>query len=218
VVVDAIYFKGLWATPFAKTQTSTQPFHLAGGGQDLVPLMHHVDRVAYFETNEFQAVELPYHDKRMAMVVILPREPEGCFRLEKRLTPALLSSALGQMKSQKVELFLPRFKLESRFDLNTTLSGMGMTDAFGRQADFSGIDGSRQLYISGIYHKAWGEVNEQGTEAAAATGVGFAAMAVQKPPAAPPIFRADHPFIFFIRDSRSGSLIFMGRLMNPKDS
>ncbi len=119
------------------------------------------------------------------------------------------------MKQQKVEIFLPRFKLESGFELSGTLASMGMPDAFGPKADFSGMDGTRLLYISGVFHKAWGAVNEEGTEAAAATVVAMRALAVMKPPPPPPVFRADHPFIFFIRDTRSGSLLFLGRFADP---
>ena len=167
------------------------------------------------DNDEFQAVELPYRGDALSMVVLLPRQIEGCGQLESRLAPALLSGSLSQMKRQKVEIFLPRFKLESGFDLNGPLARMGMSDAFGPRADFSGMDGTKLLYISGVFHKAWGEVNEEGTEAAAATGVAVAAMAMRQPPPPPPVFRADHPFFFFIRDTRSGSLLFLGRLADP---
>ncbi len=215
VLANAIYFKGLWLKPYDKRETSTQPFHLSATRQVDAPLMHHFDNVRYMEESGFQAVELPYKVQELAMVVMLPRKIDGCDRLEQRLDSKLLSVTLGQVRSQKVELFLPRFKLESGFDLNGTLARMGMADAFGSTADFSGMDGTRTLFISGVFHKAWGEVNEEGTEAAAATGTAIAASAVMKPPPPPPVFRADHPFIFFIRDTRSGSLLFMGRLWNP---
>ena len=148
------------------------------------------------------------------MVVLLPRRVDGCGQLENRLTPALLSDALRQMEQQKVEIFLPRFKLESSFKLKDTLVKMGMPDAFSK-ADFSGMDGTRRLFISQVFHKAWGEVNEEGTEAAAATAVVMKAKFAAPPPAPPPVFRADHPFIFLIRDTRSGSLLFLGRLADP---
>jgi serpin B len=120
------------------------------------------------------------------------------------------------MKSQQVELFLPRFKMESGFKLRDTLGQMGMPDAFGPKADFSGLDGTQNLFISDVFHKAWVEVNEEGTEAAAATIVSVAPSAMpMKPTPPPPVFRADHPFIFFIRDTRSGSLLFLGRLADP---
>lgn len=215
VLANAIYFKGAWTKPYDKAGTSTQPFHLSASRQMDVPLMHHLDSVRYMENSDFQAVELPYSDGELAMVILLPRQVNACGQLEDRLTPALLSGALKQMKPQKVKIFLPRFKLESSFKLNDTLAKMGMADAFG-EADFSGLDGTRNLFISGVFHKAWGEVNEEGTEAAAATAVvmGIRGMP-QNPPPPPPVFRADHPFVFLIRDTHSGSLLFLGRLADP---
>jgi serpin B len=215
VLANAIYFKGAWTEPFNKASTAPQPFHLSSVSKVEVPLMHHFDNVAYLENSDFQAVQLPYSTGELAMVILLPRQVDGCRNLEERLTPSLLSHSLRQMKQQRVEIFLPRFKLESGFDLVQTLASMGMPDAFGQKADLSGIDGSRELFISGIFHKAWGEVNEEGTEAAAATAVAVAGRAISKPPPPPPVFRADHPFIFLIRDTRSGSLLFLGRFMNP---
>ncbi len=215
VLANAIYFKGAWAKPFEKGETSTQPFHLTPTRQVDVPLMHHFDDVRYVENSSFQAVELPYTGGGLSMVILLPREVDGCGQLESRLTPDLLSGALRQLRRQKVEIFLPRFKLESGFDLNSTLAKMGMVDAFGPKADFSGMDGTRNLFITGVFHKAWGEVNEEGTEAATATAVTVGLAAMVKPPPPPPVFRADHPFIFLIRDSRSGSVLFLGRLADP---
>ncbi len=215
VLANAIYFKGLWANPYDKAQTSVQPFHLSAASRIDVPLMHLFDNVKYMENTDFQAVELPYKSNTLSMVVLLPRQVDACAQMEKQFTTALLSNSLSQMKQRKVEIFLPRFKLESSFELNNTLSRMGMPDAFGEKADFSGMDATRLLYISGIFHKAWGEVNEEGTEAAAATAVVVATLAIVKPPPPPPVFRADHPFIFLIRDTRSGSLLFLERLANP---
>jgi len=215
VLANAICFKGVWAEPFNKDQTASQPFHLSGNRNRNVPLMYHSDTVRYMDDGEFQAVELPYHGGQLSMVVLLPRRIDGCGQLEARLTPALISRSLGQMKQQPVEIFLPRFNLESGIDLNDALANLGMPDAFAPQSDFSGMDGSKWLYISGVYHKAWGEVNEEGTEAAAATAVAVAGRAVSKPPPPPPIFRADHPFVFFIRDTRSGCMLFLGRFAEP---
>jgi len=215
VLANAIYFKGAWTKPFEKSETSDQPFHLSSTKQVNAPLMHHFDEVRYLENSGFQAVELPYASNELSMVVLLPRQIDGCGQLENRLSPGFLSRSLSQMKRQKVEIFLPRFKLESSFDLVPTLASMGMPDAFGPKADFSGMDSTKLLFISGVFHKAWGEVNEEGTEAAAATVVAVAASAIMKPPPPPPVFQADHPFIFCIRDTRSGSLLFLSRLMNP---
>jgi len=215
VLANAIYFKGIWAKPFEKAETSSQPFVLSRTSRVNAPLMYHFDEVRYMEDSGFQAVELPYSGGELSMVILLPREVDGCGELEKGLTPALLSRSLKQMKKQRVEILLPRFKLESNFDLNDTLAKMGMLDAFSEKADFSGMDGTRLLFISGVFHKAWGEVNEEGTEAAAATAVVARTRGMAPPPPPCPLFRADHPFIFFIRDTRSGSLLFLGRLADP---
>ena len=166
------------------------------------------------EKSDFQAVELPYKSNEFSMVILLPRKVDGCCELENRLTPALLSRSLDEMKKQKVEIFLPRFKLESAFDLPDTLSAMGMPDAFVEEkADFSGIDGTRLLFISGVFHKTWVEVNEEGTEAAAMMAILCQMRGGANSP--PPVFRADHPFIFFIREMSSGSILFLGRLTKP---
>ena len=215
VLANAIYFKGTWAVPFRAGETRPLPFHLSASSEAQVPLMHHTDNVRYMEDNDMQAVELPYSGNGLSMAVLLPRRIDGCGDLESRLTPALLSGALAQMKQQKVEIFLPKFKLDYSAGLNEPLAKMGMSDAFGPKADFSGMDGTRLLYISGVFHKAWVEVNEEGTEAAAATAGTMQARSIARPVAPPPVFRADHPFIFLIRDTRSGSLLFLGRLAQP---
>ena len=215
VLANAIYFKGTWGKQFDKAATSPQPFHLSSSRQIEAPLMHQFQEVRYLGNEDFQAVELPYEGGELSMLILLPRQPDGYAGLETQLSPVLLSQLSREMRQQKVEVFLPRFKLESRFKLGDALQQMGMTDAFGSKADFSGMDGTRSLFISDVFHKAWGEVNEQGTEAAAATATTMRATAVMRPPPPPPVFRADHAFIFFIRDTRSGSLLFAGRLADP---
>jgi serpin B len=218
VLANAIYFKGMWASPFEKAATSTQSFHLSKNSQTDALLMHHFDDVKYTGNNDFQAVELPYSGDKLSMVILLPRQINALGQLERQISPAFLARVFAQMQNQKIEIFLPKFKLESNFKLNDTLAKMGMPDAFiWLKADFSGINGFRQdLYIFGVYHKAWAEVTEEGTEAAAATVVILGDEAVAKPPPPPPVFRADHPFIFLIRDTRAGSLLFVGRLADPR--
>ncbi len=155
------------------------------------------------------------------MVILLPWQVDGLGQLEQQLSPAFLSNVLAQMTEQYVEIFLPRFALESSLELTNTLAAMGMPDAFTpRVADFSGIDGTKDLFISHVFHKAWGQVNEAGTEAAAATVVvgGGAQGGGGGLDDRPPVFRADHPFLFFIRDTPSGSLLFMGRLTDPSQA
>lgn len=217
VLANAIYFKGRWANPFWKAGTSSQPFHLSRGDEIMAPLMHTSDDVKYFEDGGLQALELPYNGGELSMVILLPRKINALPRMERKLKPKELDFILAKMKKQTVEIFLPKFKEESDFVLNDTLAKMGMPDAFnGATADFSGLNGKRDLYISHVLHKAWVEVTEEGTEAAVATIV-LAEHEISERPPPPPIFRADHPFIFLIRDIRSGSLLFIGRLADPRD-
>jgi serpin B len=220
VLANAIYFKGAWSVAFEPTNTVTQPFYLSSTTQVTAPLMHQPSldtlEYGYFAATNFQALELPYGSNQVSMVILLPSQADGYRLLEQQLSPAFFDAVLAQLRKQPVEIFLPKFTLESSFDLTSTLAQMGMPKAFlPGGADFSGIDSAKDLYVSFVFHKAWGEVNEQGTEAAAATvgGVSTTVVGIGNPK-----FRADHPFIFFIRDTQSGSVLFMGRLVNPGQS
>ena len=217
VLANAMYFKGAWTASFEETNTVTNTFYVSSTGQAEAPLMHQPEvGVNYMETSDFQAVELPYGSNQLAsMVILLPRQVDGCAQLEAQLSPAFVSSTLASMAKQNVEIFLPRFTLASSFELSGTLAGMGMPAAFTPGvADFSGIDWTTSLFISRVFHKAWAEVNEAGTEAAAATVVVLKGVVVLLPV----LFRADHPFLFFIRDTQSGSLLFLGRLADPSQA
>jgi serpin B len=213
VLVNAIYFKGNWVTRFEKSETQDQYFHLANGSSMMAPLMHHFQDAKYMATESFQAVELPYLGNETSMVILLPRQVNGVGQLEQVLSLQLLTTVFSHLNQQEIELFLPRCTLDSQVDLTAVLGTLGMRDAFGTKADFSGIEGGRALWISGVFHHARVELNEQGTEAAASTAVpqswGRGA------PASTPVVRADHPFLFLIRDLRSGSLLFIGRLSAP---
>ena len=215
VLTNAIYFKGEWANPFPKGSTKDETFLATGDGRVTVPMMRQVGRFNYLEGDTFQALELPYASDDLSMIVLLPRAADGLATLEESMTPNRLDTWLADLQSHRVDVALPRFKIEARFELRGVLPAMGMPDAFDRdRADFSGMTGGRDLYISAVIHKAFVEVNEEGTEAAAATGVVMALRAVRPEPVAS--FRADHPFSFLIRDRRTGSLLFMGRVANPK--
>jgi serpin B len=218
VLADAIYFKGTWASPFEKAATSTDPFHLSADSQTDALLMHHVDNVRYTGNNDIQAVELPYRGDELSMVILLPSQIDALGQLERQLNPVFLARLFAQMKKQEVVIILPRFKLESGFNLNNTLAKMGMPDAFDWQkADFAGLNGTNTLSISAVFHKAWCEVTEEATEAVAVTTpVAVEMSGPEEPPPTRPVFRADHPFIFLIRDTRSGSLLFVGRLADPR--
>lgn len=217
VLVNAIYFKGRWATEFDQRHTIKAPFAVAPTQKPDVPLMSLTADFKYAELDGLQLLELPYAGDDLDMVVLLPREIDGLKGVEDRLDTQTLDGWLAQAREQKVAVFLPKFKLAAQFSLAKPLGEMGMTDAFSPRVDFSGMDGARDLFISAVVHKAFVDVNEEGTEAAAATGVVVRSMAMMQPRPTP-IFRADHPFIFLIRDNRSGSLLFLGKLVDPTRS
>ncbi len=213
VLTNAIYFKGDWASQFKESNTADAPFTLAGGENVQVPMMHQTEDFRYLETDDFQAISLPYVREDLSMVVFLPKETDGLTAFEEQLTPERLSQWLGGLYKREVRVFLPKFTMTSQFSLAEVLSEMGMPDAFTDAADFSGMSGKRDLFLSAVIHKAFVDVNEEGTEAAAATAVVIAATSVMPRPVT---FRADHPFLFLIRDNRSGSILFMGRVMDPR--
>ncbi|MGO8675615.1 MAG: serpin family protein [Limisphaerales bacterium] len=213
VLVNAVSFKGRWVRPFNKTNTSNAPFSVAPDRTVQAPLMNLDANFNYAELDGLQMLELPYAGGGLSMVVALPREIGGLKTMEASLTKQTLDAWLAQAREQKVTVFLPRFKLTAQFNLARTLAEMGMKDAFSAAADFSGMDGARDLFISAVVHRAFVDVNEEGTEAAAATGAVMKMLAVRRQPA--PTFRADHPFLFLIRDTHSGSILFLGRVLDP---
>jgi serpin B len=213
VLTNAIYFKGDWEQQFKKGLTRVEPFHLSAGKEVKAPLMHQTADFRFLDGGSFQALELPYKGKQLSMVVLLPKKVDGLAELEKNLTAARLTQWLGKLHEQEVIVTLPKFKATSEFSLGDTLSAMGMPLAFTPgMADFSGMNGSRNLFIQAVVHKAFVDVNEQGTEAAASTGVavGLASAPIRTE------FRADHPFVYLIRDTHSGSILFLGRMANPQ--
>jgi serpin B len=214
ILTNAIYFKGNWAKQFKEEKTSDAPFTLADGGKNDVKMMNQKAEFGYMETGTFQALELPYVDEELSMVILLPKKIDALEELERTLTYKNLTQWMAKIHKREVVVFVPKFKMTSRFDLADVLKWMGMKDAFSSRADFSGINGKRNLFISAVIHKAYVEVNEEGTEAAAATGVVMRLTSIG--PAPTPVFRADHPFLFLIRDNLTGSILFMGRVANPK--
>jgi serpin B len=217
VLTNAIYFKGDWETQFDKAQTKDEDFHLSKTQTATAPLMHREGRFSYFDGGTFQILEVPYKSQELSMIVFLPKDPGGLPALEQSLTDSNMQQWLHQMTSvSKVIVTMPKFKMTQQFELGSTLSAMGMPQAFSSSADFSGMTGHRDFAISEVIHKAYIDVNEEGTEAAAATAVTMRALAMPAPQAPPPVFRADHPFVFMIRDNRSASILFMGRMADPR--
>jgi len=215
VLTNAIYFKGNWARQFKKEKTQNAPFTLLNGNKVDVPMMSQTADFNYVQTESFQGLELPYVNNELSMIILLPKKLDGLPELEGTVTINNLSKWLNELRKREVIVFVPKFKMTSQFSLADVLKAMGMTSAFVPDvADFSGINGKRDLFISAVIHKAYVDVNEEGTEAAAATGVIMKITSAG--PTQTPVFRADHPFLFVIRDNRSGSILFIGRVMNPK--
>ncbi|XP_078686715.1 leukocyte elastase inhibitor-like isoform X6 [Branchiostoma floridae x Branchiostoma belcheri] len=214
VLVNAIYFKGNWDKQFKAEMTQDMDFNINNNEKVKVPMMKMEEKFNYgeFQDQKFRVLELPYVEKELSMLIFLPDEVEGIRNLESALTATTLQTVSSQMYSTKVNLMLPRFKLEQDFSLGETLKKMGMGEAFSDGADFSGMSAAADLFISEVVHKAFVEVNEEGTEAAAATGVMMRARMMPRPPMK---FFADHPFIFLIRDNRSSSVLFFGKMQMP---
>jgi len=210
VLTNAIYFKGNWAAPFKPERTKIWPFRVSPDKTVNAPVMYQKGTFRYFEGKTLQVLELPYEGETLSMVVLLPKRVDGLADLEKSLTPEALRSWLSGLREREVAVYLPKFKLTSGFELKAVLAEMGMRDAFGPAADFSGMTAGKALRISEVIHKAFVNVNEEGTEAAASTAVTMDKSARWE------LFRADHPFLFLIRDRRSGALLFVGRVLNPQ--
>lgn len=176
--------------------------------------MRQVERLRYLDGGSFQALELPYTNDELSMIVLLPKQVGGLAELEAMLTAKAVSDWLARMTAQVVDVTLPRFKVTAALRLKETLSRLGMPLAFSDTADFSGVATGARLQLSEVFHKAYVEVNEKGTEAAAATGAVMVPMSAGRQIQGE-AFRADHPFFFVIRETGTGSLLFAGRLANP---
>jgi serpin B len=215
VLATAIYYKGAWAHPFHKGDTREDAFWGASGKAVRVPLMQQTEEFGYFGDEDVQGLRMPYVGSDLAMLVLLPGQKGGLARLEKSLTTKQLAAWTGRLREQQVQVSFPRFKMDMGKDLNGPLTALGMGKAFGPGADFSGMAGSPQgLAIGSVLHRAFAHGNEEGTEAAAATGVVMTLGAV-RPRTPIPVFRADHPFVFVIYEVRSGLVVFLGRYAGP---
>jgi serpin B len=210
VLTNAIYFKGQWARRFDPAQTKSEPFQRLSGGPVQAPMMRQKARFAFAQDPLVHVVELPYVGDRLAMLLIVPKEKDGLARAEAALASGGLTPWLGALAPAEVDLSLPRFRVEADFELSAPLRALGMVQAFNPSADFSAINGRPGLFISAVVHSAFVEVQEEGTEAAAATGVVMTRSLPQVHRVA-----ADRPFIFAIRDRESGALLFLGRLVDP---
>lgn len=215
VLTSAIYFKGFWARPFPKAATSDDQFHPSKGESVPVKMMNQTATFPYFENDSLQAVALPYKDGSLSMLVLLPKSAEGLSDLEASLSVETLDAITSNPQPKRVKLSLPRFTSTVEFELADVLAELGMPLAFqANKADFSGFTGEPNFFISAVVHKAFIEVEEEGTEAAAATGV-IAARTSAMLPTDEIVFRADRPFLHLIRDNETGAILFIGRVSRP---
>ena len=179
-------------------------------------MMYQQKRFRLAQTDDASVLELPYKSGKLSMIVILPKAIDGLPGLEKSMTAESYNQWLGKLRRQEVRVWLPKFSATKDFELGDTLSAMGMPSAFSASAaDFSGMDGQRDLFISKVIHKAYVNVDEAGTEAAAATAITMSPTAVLRPKQ-PAEFKADHPFIYLLRETQSGAILFMGRYLGPQ--
>lgn len=220
VLTNAIYFLGDWADPFDKDATRPEAFHTSATESKTVPTMHKVEAFRFAAKDGVKVLEMPYQGGDLAMTFVLPDAVNGLEAVEKKLSPAMLDGLVAALASQRVLVSLPKFEIDPKESLSVgdMLKDLGMPLAFERlRADFTGIANppkpEDRLYISKVFHKAFVKLDEKGTEAAAASAVAMARAGGA--PSAPPEFKADHPFLFFLRDTRSKMILFMGRVTDP---
>jgi len=211
VLTNAVYFSALWLHAFPQENTYLGGFKLLDGRQVGVPMMSQTANLGYAQLEGVQAVELPYAGEELSMEVLVP--DAGTFESYVRgLTADELAGVLDALQPASVRLDLPKFSYDAGFQLKQALTKLGMTDAFGMNADFSGMDGSQELFIDEVYHKSYIAVDEAGTEAAAASAVVMS----RKGPSVPQQVIVDRPFVYLIRDVESGTILFLGHVVNPE--
>ena len=221
VLTDAVYFKGKWVTPFDKGFTQSEDFWITPDRTVKTDMMRVSQDFDYFENDQVQVLQIPYQGDRLSMLVILPRSKD-IHGLEKIFTQDAFLKWENGLSSQQVNLTLPKFKFDSGYEMSRVLGELGMGQAFDvNKADFSGMAQKilgKNLYIGAVFHKAWIDTDEEGTEAAAATAVNMMEAATANP--GPDVFKdfiADHPFIFVIEDTVTGHFLFMGRVSDPRE-
>ncbi|XP_019388235.1 PREDICTED: neuroserpin [Crocodylus porosus] len=219
-LINAVYFKGNWKSQFRPENTRTFSFTKDDESEVQIPMMYQQGEFYYGEfsdgSNEaggiYQVLEIPYEGDEISMMIILSRQEVPLVTLEPLVKAQLIEEWASSVKKQKVEVYLPRFTIEQEIDLKDVLKSLGVTEAFGRSADFTAMSDNKELYLAKAIHKSFIEVNEEGSEAAAASGmIAISRMAVLYPQVI-----VDHPFFFLVRNRRTGTILFMGRVMHPE--
>jgi len=219
VLTNAIYFKAKWLIQFDADKTSDEYFRVNPDKSIKVPMMQPTSQKStfnYTQNKDLQILEMPYAGEDLAMLILLPLD-DDIEALENSFTIEKLTEWKKSLRKRRVKIYIPRFKFETKYFLSETLSDLGMPTAFTNSADFSGMTGNNVLKIDKVIHQAFIEVNEEGTEAAAATGVTMYMTSFRKQKHPTPVFKADHPFIFIIQQNETGNILFMGRVNNPNN-
>lgn len=215
VLVNTVYFKSKWQKKFKRHNTNNLDFWLNSKQAIKADTMYMQNHFRYSECEDVQYIELPYIYNLTSMVIVLPKNKDGITHLEKTMTFSKFASLKKKAQTTLVQLYLPKFKFDSSFLLNDSLQKMGLKSAFSSGANFSKMTALNDLFISKAIHKTYIEVNEDGTEAAAATAITMARGAPAPSCSKPFIFKADHPFMFFIVHNESGAILFMGKILKP---
>jgi serpin B len=220
VLTNAIYFLGDWAYPFNKEQTRPAPFHATAADTKNVPTMNLTEQLRFVAEGGVKVLEMPYVGGQVAMDLVLPDAPDGLAAVEKQLTPEVWTKWVGALQNGRIAVALPKFEVDpaAALSLGDTLKDLGMPLAFdSARADLTGMAAptSERLFISKVFHKAFVKVDEKGTEAAAATAVVVSRESAVMPSKPMAEFKADHPFLFVLRDVKSGAILFMGRVSDP---
>ena len=213
VLTNAVYFKGEWKEQFKKRVTKDNVFYTFKNKEVIVKMMYNKAHYGYFENDKFQLLEMSYKGDDVSMFVLLPNDKKGLSAIEKTIDMKLIDSAISKIEKKEVRVSFPKFKINLSYELSKLMESLGMVDAFSKRADFSKMTGTKELYISAIIHKTFIEVDEKGTEAAAATAVVMRMKSA--PPKPSPEFKADHPFFYFIRENSTGTILFTGRMNDP---
>ena len=215
VLTNAVYFNAEWADQFRKDLTRKETFYPFGDGATTCNMMHKRGHFAYSKINGIQILEIPYKGYEYSMMIMLPTQRYGLKNLIKNIDDDFLKEHQDNRKWEDVLLYIPKFKLETDYELKPHLAALGMKEPFTDMADFSGMTGNKDLKISAVIHKAFIEVDEVKTEAAAATAVVMKLTSAKPVQIAPIEFRADHPFMFLIKHNESGAILFMGQVSDP---
>ncbi|MFV0592351.1 MAG: serpin family protein [Draconibacterium sp.] len=213
LMANAVYFKGEWLSRFDKNKTVAATFFTSNENQSVVDFMKKVENLDYFENDAFQFVSKPYRDSDLSFCIILPKKLFGIEEIENKMDNDFLLKILTNSKNERVSLTIPKIKLDASYELSEALKKAGLTSAFSGDADFSGITPEKPLQLGQVLHKTWIELDEEKTEAAAATATTIFIRGTTPVPAK--VFNADHPFVFFILENSTNAILFIGRYVMP---